>query len=194
MDREELRRRVGELTWVHRIELGGGVVTPGSWKRSELVLRALDAIDFAGKRVLDVGCWDGLWSFEAERRGAASVVAVDDATQRSLKDQQTFRLAHEALGSRVEYVPDVDVIDLCARLAPRRFDVVLFLGVYYHLKHPLWALAQLRRLTATGGLLVVEGPVVPSRRSFAEFLYRKVHKSDPSNWFLPTPSCGPPPR
>lgn len=190
MSATDLRRRVAELEWVHRIDLGGGLVTPGAWKRSALVTRALDTVDFQGKDVLDVGCWDGLWSFEAERRGAASVVAVDDLGQRSLKDQPTFRLAHEALGSRVEYLPDVDVHRIAERLAGRSLNVVLFLGVYYHLKHPLLALSQLRRLTRTGGTLVVEGPVIPDhRRTYAEFLYRKVHKNDPSNWFLPTPRC-----
>lgn len=187
---EELRHRVEALRWVHRIDLGGGVVTPGAWKRSRLVERALERVDLRGKTVLDVGCWDGLWAFEAERRGAARVVAVDDTSQRSLKDEPTFRLAYEALGSRVEYFPDVDVHQIAQRLAGDAFDVVLFFGVYYHLRHPLLALAQLRRLTRTGGILLTEGPVLPDRtRCYAEFLYERVHKNDPSNWFLPTERC-----
>jgi tRNA (mo5U34)-methyltransferase len=188
-EREDLRRRVEALSWVHRIDLGGGLVTPGAWKRSALVERALDRLDLSGKSVLDIGCWDGLWSFEAERRGAASVLAVDDLSQRSLDDQPTFRLAHEALGSRVEYLGDLDVHRAAERLAGRTFDVVLFLGVYYHLKHPLLALSNLRRLTRPGGVLLTEGPVRPGRRARADFFHSRTHKDDPSTWFLPTLPC-----
>src|SRR5262245_19550631 len=76
--RDDLRRRVAALKWVHSIDLGGGVVTPGAWgPPAPQIVRALDSIDFRGRRVLDIGCWDGLWSFEAERRGAAEVYATD---------------------------------------------------------------------------------------------------------------------
>ena len=185
-----LRRRVEALSWVHRIDLGGGLVTPGAWKRSALIDRALGRIDFQGREVLDVGTWDGLWAFDVERRGAGSVLAVDDTAQRSLKDQPTFQLAREALASKVQYQDGVDAQCLSAALAPRRFDVILFLGVYYHLKHPLLAFTELRRLLRPGGILVTEGPVIPSRRrAYAEFLYTKVHKNDPSNWYLPTTRC-----
>ena len=65
--------------WMHTIDLGGGVVTSGAWTPEDQAgtLGTLEQIDFRGKKVLDVGCLDGLWSFEAERRGAAEVYATD---------------------------------------------------------------------------------------------------------------------
>ena len=90
-----------------------------------------------GLTVLDIGAWDGFFSFECERRGASRVVAADYYSWHGpgWGTKAGFQLAREALGSRVEDV-DIDVMDL----SPERvgtFDVVLFLGVLYHLRHPL---------------------------------------------------------
>jgi len=65
--------------WYHKIDLGNGLITPGrDYESIWQVCRAtMDRVNFAGKRVLDVGACDGLWAFEAERRGAALVVATD---------------------------------------------------------------------------------------------------------------------
>ena len=62
--------------WYHRIELPHGVVTPGGHPHSAAAYRVPDRLD--GKRVLDVGAWDGFWTFEALKRGAAEAVAIDD--------------------------------------------------------------------------------------------------------------------
>jgi tRNA (mo5U34)-methyltransferase len=92
-DLERLRQAVSALTWVHSIDLGNRIITPGIWgKPQPLIMRAFDDIDFRGRKVLDVGCWDGLWSFEAEKRGAAEVWATDDISQRSYSNQETFAL------------------------------------------------------------------------------------------------------
>jgi tRNA (mo5U34)-methyltransferase len=156
---------------------------------NRLLVDAFDRIDFRGKKVLDIGCWDGLWSFEAEKRGAAEVYGTDDVSQRSFSEQPTFALAHEALRSRVKYVPNVSVYDI-HNIGIRDFDVVIFSGVYYHLKHPLQALAALRRVTATDGVLIVEGPVIDNARdSFASFFYRDLFSDDVSNWWVPTRRC-----
>src|SRR6266496_2065088 len=90
MDGNLLRERVHSLDWVHTIDLGQGLVTPGAWPPSPLIRKAFDSLDFVGKRVLDVGCWDGLWSFEAERRGAGEVYATDCVSQRPHREQPTF--------------------------------------------------------------------------------------------------------
>lgn len=185
-----LRTRVEEMNWVHQIDLGNGIITPGRWPPHPLILQAYDAIDFRGKKVLDVGCWDGLWSFEAERRGALEVVAIDDISQRSYKEQPTFKLAHEALGSRVRYYPDVSVYDLPQRIVDHDFDVAVFSGVYYHLKDPLLALAKIRQMLREGGQLIIEGDVLDEERaSFARFYYQSLHCEDPSNWWVPTIAC-----
>lgn len=184
-----LAEQVQSLNWAHTIHLGNGLTTPGLWPPSPLILRALDGIDFTGKKVLDIGCWDGLWSFEAERRGAAEVYATDDVTQRPFREQPTFHLAHRVLNSQVRYYPELSVYDV-AELGVRDFDIVLFCGVYYHLKDPLLALSRLRQVMKEGATLVVEGETLTgSDASLARFFYRDRHCGDPSNWWVPTVAC-----
>ena len=148
-----------------------------------------DTIDFRGKTVLDIGCWDGLWSFEAERRGAAAVYATDDTSQRPFGQSSSLEVARGILDSKVIYRPDVSVYDV-DQLQCREFDIVLFLGVYYHLKHPLYALSKLRRVCKENALLLIEGPAFRSRtRSFARFYYGRWHLGDASNWWIPSRKC-----
>jgi tRNA (mo5U34)-methyltransferase len=174
---------------MHRIDLGDGIVTPGRWSRHPLILEAFDRIDFRGKTVLDIGCWDGLWSFEAEKRGAAEVYATDLTSQRTNAGQPTFLLAHEALRSNVKYHPSVSVFDI-ATLGVQDFDIVLFCGVYYHLRCPLRALACLRSVMRDGGLLVIEGDAIfGTTESIARFHYHDWHFGDPSNWWIPSIPC-----
>jgi tRNA (mo5U34)-methyltransferase len=190
--RSDLLARVQALTWVHAIDLGDGIVTPGMWgPPSPTIMRALETIDFRGKKVLDIGCWDGLWSFEAEKRGATTVVATDLNTQRWPPDGHlTFMLAHEALASKAIYRPDVSVYDVPRIFPERDFDVVLFCGIYYHLRDPLLALSRLRQAMKPGGVLVVEGEVTLDRANCgAEFFYKNRRSNDPSNWWVPTIRC-----
>jgi tRNA (mo5U34)-methyltransferase len=206
----ELGARVRQLKWAHTIDLGDGVVTPGEWgNHNPSLWKAFGDIDFRGKKVLDIGCWDGLWSFEAERRGAALVHATDLMTQQSFR-LPTFELAHEALNSRVQHDPNLSVYDV-ERLGVRDFDVVIFTGVYYHVKDPLRALATLRRVTKPGGQILIEGAVIDPelhrsgwrghlRRLFtrrrpagedcyARFYYQTAYAGDDSNWWVPTVRC-----
>ena len=188
----DLLERVHALTWVHAIDLGNGIVTPGMWgPPSPTITRALDTLDFRNKKVLDVGCWDGLWSFEAEKRGAQTVVATDLNTQRWPQDGHlSFMLAHEALGSKALYRPDVSVYDLPRIFPERDFDIVLFCGIYYHLRDPLLALSRLRQAMKPGGVIVVEGEVTLDRTTCAaQFFYKNKHSNDPSNWWVPTIRC-----
>jgi tRNA (mo5U34)-methyltransferase len=187
--REELLQLVPNYRWVHAIDLGRGVLTPGEWgPPPRFLLDALDDINFRGKKVLDIGCWDGVWSFEAEKRGAAEVFATDYLPHRGNQGQRTFQLAHRILESRVKYFPDLSVYDV-ARLGISDFDVILFCGVYYHLKHPLLALARLRRVVREGGLIIVEGETIPSAENIAQFHYHEHYKNDESNWWIPTIRC-----
>lgn len=186
---DALRERVRSLNWVHTIDLGGGLVTPGAWPVSPLIRTAFDALDFRGRKVLDVGCWDGLWSFEAERRGAREVIATDCVSQRPHREQATFALAQQILESRVRYDPDLSVYRL-PELGIHDFDIVLFCGVYYHLRHPLLALARLRDVMKEGATLVIESEVVhDAARNFAEFFYRDAYRGDFSTWWVPSIRC-----
>jgi len=187
---EEIRCGVASMPWVHSIDLGHGIVTPGVWGPPRAVIRrAFDSIDFRGKKVLDVGCWDGGWSFEAERRGAAEVLSTDYLCQRHSTDVPTFEFAHRVLNSRVQYRGDVSVYEV-DQLGIRDFDVVLFCGLYYHLRHPLLALAKLRQVMKHGAVIVVEGDALYGpRRAYANFYYRQLHMRDRSNWCVPTIPC-----
>ena len=114
MRQEELRERAEALRWFHTIDLGHGIVTKGVESDPESRLARLDLPpSLAGLSVLDVGAWDGYFSFEAERRGAARVVAADFYSWHGpgWGSKAGFELAHEALGSKVESV-DIDVMDL----------------------------------------------------------------------------------
>jgi len=201
---DTLRQRIEAQAWYHEFDFGDGIVTkptgPGKrlWDATETFL---DKIDFEGKRVLDIGCWDGYWSFYAERRGAASVLATDLNSQRWVQaeeglrpagpsENEGFQIAHEVFQSKVEYMGDVSVYDL-GRLQ-RTFDIVLFLGVYYHLTHAFYAFTQVRHAVAPGGVAVFEGgAVADDARSFTEFYYgtdgeEPYRQADTSNWFMPS--------
>lgn len=107
-----------------------------------------------GKTVLDVGAWDGYYSFEAERRGAARVLATDHFcwSGPGWGTKDGFNYVHGSLRSKVESL-DVDVFDLDpARLGT--FDAVLFLGVLYHLKDPFGGLEKAAAMA--GDCLIVE--------------------------------------
>jgi tRNA (mo5U34)-methyltransferase len=159
LSRDQLVERVNGLQWAHKIDLGDGVVTPGEWgDHNPFLWQAMRDVDFTGKKVLDIGCWDGLWSFEAEKRGAADVYATDLISQRNFK-LPTFELAHHALNSRVKYDPNRSVYEI-EKLGVLDFDVVIFAAVYYHLKDPLRALATLRRVMKEGAIIIVEGAVI----------------------------------
>lgn len=184
--RDELLALAKTYHWWHAIDLGGFVTTG---RRSRLIDRAFDQIDFKGKKVLDVGCWDGLWSFEAEKRGAREVYSVDYVSLRSWSEQPTYQLAHRVLGSRARYYPNLSVYDI-KKLGIRDFDVVIYCGIYYHLLEPLRAFAALREVMVEGGLIMVEGPVLDaSERVFADFYCTKWLYEDPTNWWVPTIPC-----
>lgn len=78
--RAELEASVASVAdWFHSVDLGAGVVTPGTKSAEHLAgeVAALRLPDLRGRSVLDIGAWDGYYSFEAERRGASRVVALD---------------------------------------------------------------------------------------------------------------------
>lgn len=179
-------RELAELGWYHSIELPDGEVIPGLQSIGQLqsrIARFPLPADLTGKRVLDIGAWDGWFSFEMERRGA-EVVAVD-----SFK-QERFLLARELLQSRVEY----RIEDIC-RLTPQKigyFDYVLFFGVLYHVKHPILALENVCRLTRETAF--VESYVTDDGSDLAapplmEFYETTELRGQFDNWVGPNTAC-----
>ncbi len=183
-----LAAEMNRLTWVHRIDLGHGLVTPGLWNTHPRIERAYEDIDFRGKKVLDIGCWDGLWAFEAEKRGAAFVCAIDLVSQREFRGHPTFHFARKALRSRVDYHPHLSVYDV-EQLGIRDFDIIIYAGVYYHLRDPLRSFAALRRVMKEGGLMLTEGAVLDEAGCHAKYYYREPYLKDRSNWWVPTTTC-----
>jgi len=186
---EEISRLIGklnELGWYHSIELPDGRVIPGLLTLEQLKTRIgrfpLPA-DLTGKRVLDIGAWDGWFTFEMERRGA-QVLAVDSARQ------ETFFQAKKLLNSKADYL----VEDVCY-LTPQQvgyFDVVLFFGVLYHLKHPLLALERLCALCTDilcMDTLVIDEPARPQERPILEFYETTELGGQYDNWCAPNTSC-----
>ena len=154
---EDLRRRAAEITWFHSMDLGAGLRTSGIYDPSRTLPRLRLPDRLAGQTVLDVGAWDGYYSFEMERRGA-DVLATDDYSWGGggWGTKAGFDLAHAALGSSVRSL-QIDPLELSPDALGGRFDIVLMLGVLYHLRDPLRVLERVASVTA--GLLVLETEV-----------------------------------
>ena len=145
---EQIRRKAeAEPYWFQKIELFPGYFSPG-W--SDPVTEKLPFFglpeDLTGLRVLDIGCAEGFFSFEAERRGAREVIAID-----SFPDSiRRFNIVRDARQSNATaFLCNVYDLD------PKRlgtFDIVLFYGVFYHLRHPQYALERILSV-CTGRLL-----------------------------------------
>jgi tRNA (mo5U34)-methyltransferase len=182
---DELRTAADKVTWFHTIDLGNGVRTKGIYDPARTLPRLGLPSRLDGKRVLDVGAWDGFYSFEMERRGA-EVLATDSFSWRGdgWGTKDGFLLAREALGSCVRDL-DLDPTKLEPGLVGGTYDVVLFLGVLYHLRDPMRVLDRLR--SVTGGVLVVETEVgmLLTRRAAAEFYPGTELNNDPTNWWAP---------
>jgi len=179
----DLRARVAALPWYHQIDLAPGVRTPGVNDPSESLPRLGLPADLSGKTVLDIGAWDGAWSFEAERRGAQRVLATDSYswTGAGWGTKAAFELAREALGSAVED-QTIDVFDLSPETVGM-FDVVLFLGVLYHVKDPMGALEHVASVTAGRAIIETEVDLMLLRRPAAAFYPSTELNADPTNWW-----------
>lgn len=218
--REQLTDMVDAVPfWWHSIHLGHGVVTKGVKWGGNMTdeLNSLRLPDLRGKTVLDIGPMDGFYSFEAERRGATRIVAVDyyawsldllkhfeymkDCREHGIEqkpDQDTpnwrpaelpgkrgFDTAHRALNSKVEAI----VADYMS-LDPSKvgqFDVVLYLGVLYHMPDPFAALKQVAALTRDVAIIESEALLVPDFEHLAlcEFFETNELNADMSNWWSP---------
>jgi tRNA (mo5U34)-methyltransferase len=204
-DIEARVRALGD--WFHNLDLAGVRTAPehflGDYPRD--LWRAIENTipsDLRGKTVLDVGCNAGFFSIEMKRRGADRVVGID-SDDRYLAQA---RLATEVAGAEVE-LRKLDAYDV-AELG-EKFDVVLFMGVLYHLRHPLLALDLLREHVTRDLLLVqtlLRGNLDPPREwaedySFEEttifddprwpkmHLVEREYAHDWTNWWIPNRAC-----
>jgi tRNA (mo5U34)-methyltransferase len=189
MDVSQLQARIDAISWYHEFDFGNGLKARSNaedveWHRRlwRFMQEQLDAIDFRGKTVLDIGCWDGYWSFYAEKRGAKEILAVDDFSQNWSREEGIL-LAKELLNSRIEINPRVSVYELGS--LGRTFDIVLFLGVYYHLVDPYHAFAQVRQCCHAKTEVYIEGNETRELPASAAVFNPEV----PGSKFLPETEC-----
>ncbi len=171
--------------WWHSLDLGDGRVTPGVHSLEELrenYDRFALPTQLTGKRALDIGCWDGFYSFEAEKRGAV-VVAID------CWRPENFFKAREALKSRVEF-HELSVYEV-TRERLGSFDLVFFLGVLYHLRHPLLALERVCEVTREAAIIEthVIDQVFPTDHPVMEFYEFDELGGQYDNWWGPNLEC-----
>ena len=177
-----------DIVWFQRFELAHGVYTHGPSSIEFLNSTAGVPKRLDGESVLDIGTCNGGVAFELERRGAGRVLAVDIVDP----DLYGFTATKEFLGSNAEFL-QASVYELPGLLDGEQFDIVLFFGVLYHLRHPLLALDTVRELAR--GAVYIESAVCDAeqpdiaRRSVARFYRLDDLAGDGTNWFAPTTAC-----
>lgn len=193
----DLAERAARISWWHGgMDLGDGVITSGGSAPARDLLPRIDLPqDLTGKSVLDVGTWDGYMTWECERRGAQKVVAVDSfvwsaertAAVTGATGRAGFDLAHEAYNSKAQAVV-CEVLDL-SPAALGTFDIVLFLGVLYHMRHPLMALERVAAMTHD--LLILESHISGevNHLPVMRFYPGNELNGDSSNWWGPNLTC-----
>jgi tRNA (mo5U34)-methyltransferase len=184
---DPLRRQMAKINWFHQIDLGNGVVTPGLDPSSKKLRNFGIPERLDGLSVLDIGAWDGFFSFEAERRGARDVLATDSFSWGGggWASKNGFDFAHGALHSRVRAMA-IDVMELHPEKVGQ-FDLVLCLGVLYHLRHPLLALERVFSVTGKQLILETHVDMLDCKRPAMAFYPGDELGQDPTNWCGPNP-------
>jgi len=203
----EIREKVEALgPWFHNLDLHGIRTAPShflgdypaiKWRHFANALPA----DLTGKSVLDIGCNAGFYAMEMKRRGAARVLGLDSREE---------YLAQARIAAQVKEL-DIEFRNLSVQEVGslgERFDLVIFMGVLYHLRHPLLALDLIHEHVA-GDILVFQSmqrgseTVEPVKRNYdfwtTELFDRpgfpKLHfiehryADDPTNWWVPNRAC-----
>jgi tRNA (mo5U34)-methyltransferase len=204
---DQIRRRVRELgSWFHNLDLGGVQTAPdhflGDYPGIKWThLSSVIPDDLAGASVLDIGCNAGFYSIEMKRRGAGRVVGIDSDPEYLAQARFAAEVCDVTLELRRMSVYDVAQLD-------EKFDWVLFMGVFYHLRHPLLALDLLHEHVVKDWLVfqsMLRGAetVAPLEENYpfseTEIFnlpdFPKMHfiesryANDPTNWWAPNRAC-----
>jgi tRNA (mo5U34)-methyltransferase len=152
---DEIKKMIDSVPiWHHRIELAPGMFTPAVQWTNEVLADINLPEDLSGLRVLDLGARDGFFSFECEKRGASEVIAVDYAPI----ELTGFAVASKILNSKVKWLTaNVYRIN---ELNLGKFDLILFLGVIYHLRNPYLAIDRIYDALKIDGKVIVESHVI----------------------------------
>ncbi|MGD9616445.1 MAG: class I SAM-dependent methyltransferase [Alphaproteobacteria bacterium] len=193
-DIQQIAAEAASHDWFHSIDLGNGVITQGT-KSLEIMQIEFEntfaKIDLRGKTVLDIGAWNGGFSLEAHRRGAASVTALDHHTWRHerRRGRASFDFMARVTGVDFRTIElDLDANPLDMSSVPPH-DIVLFLGVFYHLRDPIAPLRQIAGIARE--VLVLETYIqqMPEHRPAMVFYPGAELAGDASNWWGPNSAC-----
>jgi len=208
MATSSLDARIQDLgPWFHNLRLGENQTAPdhplGDFPANfwEFFQHAIPD-DLSGQSVLDIGCNGGFYSFEMKRRGASKVLGVDhDPVYLN-----QARFARDQLKLDVEF-EQTDVYDIDHYVNNEQFDYVLFMGVFYHLRHPLYALEKVAKLVKRRLLFqsmergawdntdfatdysFQEKSVFFDERFPRMFFIEHAYAGDRTNWWIPNPAC-----
>lgn len=178
---------INKIWWWHKIDLGNGIITPGHSDNISQLSYLNIPDNLSGKTVLDIGAWDGYFSFLAEERGAI-VTATDDydySWGRIASGKRGFDLAKEARHSKVKEYPSA-IYDLCPEQIGC-FDIVFFFGVIYHLKNPYRALEIIYGLTKEMSIIETSSLCNDVDSPVMRFYHNET--SDKTNFFAPNLLC-----
>jgi SAM-dependent methyltransferase len=149
----EIRAEAAKYKFYHNVELVPGLHTAGlEWSDQYVrrVTEVLGRLPLQGKRVLDIGCRDGATMFFAEGMGAPEIIGIDNDLSEGLTE---FLIPFKRSAAKAY---QCNVYDLAADTFGL-FDVVVFAGVLYHLRYPVWGLRRIADVLAPGGILLIEG-------------------------------------
>ena len=212
MDQQQLDQ-MNSIRWFHRIELEPGLFTPGECPHTAALATSRFGMpeDLTGKTVLDIGSWDGLFSFEAEKRNALFVQAIDTVREKGGHWGGTdgFEFARKYLNSNVDYCnnsihdfrnamteEEIEKDDQIGLMFDRTedhskdfdvrggYDIVLFYGVLYHLTDPIAALKKVFNLTKEFAL--IETAYCKSDSQDCLWEYAPFREGDETNYWYPT--------
>jgi tRNA (mo5U34)-methyltransferase len=197
LSRKDIRRKIDSVKhWWHKVEVLPGLFTPGEDDPKSRLYQMGIPEDLTGKTVLDIGAYDGFFSFYCERKGA-EVTAIDVISP----DECGFNVLKSILDSNVKHIQSTVYNLDPAKIG--KFDVVLFFGVLYHLRHPLLALDKIYNIC--DDLLILESQICDEylinsenqivgskslsdefcKMPFLQFYPNDELNGDPSNWFSP---------
>lgn len=174
MNEEKILEEIKKYNFYHCIKLTESITTPGEQEyipSQNLFLSHLDHINFKNKRVLDIGCRDGLFSFYSEKKGASEVIGIDNNLSIPTKE---FLVPF--FNSKVQF-KEINLFDL-SKEQLGEFDIILFPGVLYHLRYPFWGLKIITDLLKKGGKLIIETPLIEDFEN-KSILFAPIERDSP---------------
>lgn len=179
------------VSWFHSFDLRDGTILKGLGSLSDLSDRAEAIFDghVSEKSVLDIGAWDGFFSFEAERLGAKRVLATDHFcwSGPGWGTKAGFDLMHQHYNSKVESL-DIDLPDLSPATLGT-FDIVLFLGVLYHLKDPFGGLEKAAMMCGEQLIVETAGAMLHLDEPVMRYYLGDELNGDRTNFWAPNRAC-----